>query len=108
RYAIATGLLMACAGEFGFVLADLAVGGGLLTADQMKLLVSSIITTMVATPLLIAHADRIGKWIEGWLPGGRTPDSDSRAVARMRDHVVIIGYGPAGRGVVNALRETDL
>ncbi len=108
RYAIATGLVMACAGEFGFVLADLAVGGGLLTPDQMKLIVSSIITTMVATPLMIANADRIGRWIEHILPGAPVRDAGSTLVSRMRDHVVIIGYGPAGRGVVNAVKDTGV
>jgi monovalent cation:H+ antiporter-2, CPA2 family len=110
RYAFATGMLMACAGEFGFVLAQMAYRSDVLDEPLFRLLAASIIVTMALTPLMVAKADTWGLAVERLLTGkGRAGDERaSRGSGHLRDHVVIIGYGPAGRGVVNALRGTGV
>jgi CPA2 family monovalent cation:H+ antiporter-2 len=111
RYAFATGMLMACAGEFGFVLAQMALRDSVISPDQFRVLASSVILTMALTPLLVSRADACGLAIERFLlRGTNVPPTEEPAAAHhaLRDHVVIIGYGPAGRGVVSALRDTGV
>jgi CPA2 family monovalent cation:H+ antiporter-2 len=111
RYAFATGMLMACAGEFGFVLAQMALRDTVISPGLFRILASSVILTMALTPLLVSRADAWGLAIERFLSRGASlPATEDRTGAHhaLRDHVVIIGYGPAGRGVVSALRDTGV
>jgi CPA2 family monovalent cation:H+ antiporter-2 len=56
---IRTGLYLAQAGEFGFVLLTLGVESHVLGGDWMSPVLASMVLSMLATPFLILHSDRI-------------------------------------------------
>ncbi len=103
--ALATGLCLAQVGEFSFVLAELARGPApLIAPETFKLIVSATITTLFLTPFLVAAAPRAADFIESRRaaagPALGPPDDDSAPEAR---DIVIIGFGPAGQAISQAL-----
>ena len=102
--AVATGLCLAQVGEFSFVLAEVAQGrggAGLLDGDQFALVVSATIATLVITPYLVAAApvfsEALDRW-RGWAAG-----AEDRKREPTSGHVVIVGFGPAGRAAAAAV-----
>ncbi|HEY6134848.1 MAG TPA: glutathione-regulated potassium-efflux system protein KefC [Rubrivivax sp.] len=51
-------ILLAQGGEFGFVVLQAALGGGVISAGASSLLVASVALSMLLTPLLLVAADR--------------------------------------------------
>ncbi|MCA9290094.1 MAG: cation:proton antiporter [Phycisphaerales bacterium] len=102
--AIATGLCLAQVGEFSFVLAETARAAGTLIGDDLfNLIVSSTIATLFLTPFFVAMAPRVGAWIEA-----RRGDPPQIAAGAAHDasagpRIVIVGFGPAGQSVAEAL-----
>jgi K+:H+ antiporter len=110
RQALATGITLGQVGEFSFVLAAAARTGGVLKGDTIDLVVSVIIVLLFATPYLIAKAlpiaDRLAApFSRGTGAVGETPPTDTTAPA---DPVLVVGLGPAGRGVVDLLLARSL
>lgn len=111
RTAVLAGIGLAQFGEFGFVVAQSGAKLGLMEAFEMKVLFSGAILTMVLTPIAI----RIGPFVaEGAarLPGLSArmgaPTIDEPAGAEpLRNHVVIVGFGVAGRTLAAALKGSD-
>jgi len=104
--ALATGLCLGQVGEFSFVLA--AAGRGTLISDDLfALIISATITTLFLTPYLVALAPRVSSVIVGQLRAVKliapTPEGAVADRAPPEDHVVIIGFGPAGRAVGQTL-----
>jgi CPA2 family monovalent cation:H+ antiporter-2 len=79
----------------------------------MQLVVSSTLITLLLTPMLAGNAmpiaTAIDRVVRPVLPQiGRAPtDAGDEPHHEHRNHVVVVGYGPAGRGVVGALRNTQ-
>ena len=97
--AVYVGLLIAGGGEFGFVLLGAAVGRSLLDSPDAQLLGMAITLSMAATPLLAFAGRRI------------LPDIAQQSGERVETagpysgHVVIAGFGRAGRNCAARLRE---
>lgn len=108
-HAVATGVCLAQVGEFSFVLAEVARGGGLLDEQLFNLLIAATIGTLFLTPFLVGSAPRLARLVGRWsasaplsLEGGG--DSDLRESAeRLQGHIVIIGFGPAGQCIAETL-----
>jgi CPA2 family monovalent cation:H+ antiporter-2 len=100
--ALSTALCLCQVGEFAFVLGSEARVGNILTESQYSLLVSAAIVTLMTTPSLISVAPRISAFLNR--RRGHLVSADSQQPA---DHpaceVLIIGFGPAGRGAVRHL-----
>jgi CPA2 family monovalent cation:H+ antiporter-2 len=97
-------------GEFSFVLA--AAGRGLIGEEVFGLVVSVTIVSMFVTPTLVAYAVPIAERIVGVFVGMRLIKPD-RSINDAIDesisgHAVIVGFGPAGRGVGKVLRKADI
>ena len=114
RHSIATGICLAQVGEFSFVLAIAAgpLQGAVINADTFHLIVSVSLVTFFLTPYLIGGARGWGRWIEFELRKYRiirSPRSsgDSMPASPQRDHVIIIGFGPAGATVAEVLGRRD-
>jgi len=109
RNAVATALCLAQVGEFSFVLGALAVGYGLLGTETFRLLSTSIILTMVATAYLVGVASGTGRVLEEWAirvwPGRISLEVPEQARTAIAGHVVVVGYGPAGRQVLQTLKD---
>lgn len=108
KAAVAAGLTLAQIGELAFMLAAVSLGSGLMREETYVLFVAATAVSLLLTPYLIAAAPACGARVERAL---ERMGLASRAAVRleairriMRNHVVVVGYGPAGRRVVNALR----
>ncbi len=100
-------------GEFGFVLTSLAATSGLVTADEVAPLLSAGIISMFLTPLLVRLAphvtggERLLAPLEKLL-GVRSIDEADVGHEVLEGHVVVVGYGLAGRMVSEALRQSGV
>ncbi|MGC9457382.1 MAG: cation:proton antiporter [Halothiobacillaceae bacterium] len=104
RTALRTAIVLAQGGEFGFVLLALA-GPEILPGDQMQIVLATIIFSMLLTPLLVRHNDRLA----GLLTRPAHPigaDTTTQATESLRcacrdcrDHVVICGFGRVGQTI---------
>ncbi len=104
-HALATGMCVAQVGEFSFVLAAVARSGGLIDDDLFKLVVSATIATLFLTPAFVAAAPRlVSAFARKSRSGAATATGALSAGAEeLRDHVVIVGFGPAGQRIAEAL-----
>ncbi len=114
RIAAAVGLALAQIGEFSFVLerAGRAVGlspAGLGPVGEQAFIASTVLL-MLLTPALLAAGPRVGTALDATRLRslGREPDAPTPVEAELEDHVVVVGYGPAGRHLVRVLRETGI
>lgn len=112
KAALIAGFGLAQMGEFSYVLAQSATERGLLTESTHGAVVSVAAVTMAATPLLFAGAARATERLDKrrlpvWLRGDRRwPTAgldDGSEAAALSDHVILVGYGPSGRNVAQAL-----
>ncbi len=103
--AIRTGLGLAQGGEFGLVLLTQASSQGLLDPVFANIILAATVLSMLATPFLIANADRIvlklsrNEWMQQSLALTRIA---SRAMTEER-HVIIAGFGRTGQSLAKLL-----
>ncbi len=91
--------LLACGGEFAFVVLKLADEKGLISARQHNLLVLAITLSMALTPLLVAALAK--------LLGARKvrkPARDFDTIVAHSPRVILAGYGRMGQIVARILR----
>jgi len=61
--------------------------------------------TLLLAPLLIGRSRQVANWIDKKL--GRTPvDESDDAIASLKNHVIVLGYGVAGKSVSASLLES--
>jgi CPA2 family monovalent cation:H+ antiporter-2 len=110
RHALATGIALGQIGEFSFVLANAAREGGVLETATIDLIISMVIVLMLVTPYLVTWAvpvaDRFVSLFSRRVALAEGHDHGSGAEPVNR--VLVIGTGPAGLTVVNALMEIGL
>jgi len=110
RVALAVGLTLAQIGEFSFVLAKAGRAVGLTPASMGDLgtqgLLASTVLLMAATPLLIALGRHLN--VQLLQHAANTSVSATPEKAALEDHVIVVGYGPAGQRLVRVLRETGI
>jgi CPA2 family monovalent cation:H+ antiporter-2 len=104
RHGVAMGLSLGQVGEFSFVLAAGAAATGAVDEQMFKLIVSVTLLTLLLTPYLVIAGPGIGNRLERVVrPREVVRDEASRRVV-MRDHVIVVGFGPSGQEVVETLR----
>lgn len=105
RPAVATGLCLAQVGEFSFVLAEIARNGKVFGEDVFSLVVAASVGSLVLTPYLVTNAPRLASLADRLSRAPLPVDLATRAAQPMarQGHVVVVGYGPAGAGVTEAL-----
>ena len=111
RLPLRVGILSAAAlcqvGEFSFVLLNVAAGTELLGAPLSQNLMMAIILSMLLTPLVIAFGPHLAggaariPWLNRLL---RAEPPGIEADEPHSDHVIVAGYGLAGREVCRAVR----
>ncbi|MGA8864490.1 MAG: monovalent cation:proton antiporter-2 (CPA2) family protein [Gallionella sp.] len=98
---IRSGLGLAQAGEFGFVLLTLAGGANLLPADVMQNVLAAMLISMLGAPFLIQHAEAIVRRISpsAWMD--RALQIHRIAVKAMAAdaHIIICGFGRSGQAL---------
>ena len=120
RHPLSTALIIAASlaqiGEFSFILTELGISLGLLSAAGRDLVLAGAILTILLNPLLFVVLDRIGPRLRA-REQGRNPEAGAAAAAPsapelpvtgLRDHVVLVGYGRVGSLIGQALRERGM
>jgi len=90
--------VLACGGEFAFVLLNLAQQNLIINASQRGLMVMAISLSMALTPLLVLLASRLVH------ERARKPDREFDAIEADTPRVIIAGFGRMGQIVARVLR----
>lgn len=109
RVAWLAGVGLAQFGEFGFVLTRLAQSAGLVDEAAVRPLLAAGIASMFLTPLLVRAAPHITAGERLLAPlerliGVRSIDEADEGSTELVRHVVIVGFGLAGRFAAQTLR----
>ena len=103
--ALRTGLYLAQAGEFGFVLLTLGADRGLVSAQWMSPVLASMVISMMATPFLILYSNRIVNRLSSsdWLMQSVALTTIAKRAIAAEHHVIICGYGRSGQNLARLL-----
>ncbi|MBA3594647.1 MAG: monovalent cation:proton antiporter-2 (CPA2) family protein [Pseudomonadota bacterium] len=96
-----TGLYLAQAGEFGFVLLTLAENNSLVPPELLNPILASMVLSMLATPFIIMYSNRIVMRLVSseWLQQSLQMTSIARKSINVDKHVIICGYGRCGQNL---------
>jgi len=108
--ALRTGLGLAQAGEFGFVLLTQAGGLGLIEAPLLQAVLASMLLSMLAAPFLIQYSDRIVLRLSStdWLQQSLALTQIARQTMATQKHVIICGYGRSGQNLARLLEQEQI
>jgi CPA2 family monovalent cation:H+ antiporter-2 len=103
--AIRTGLYLAQAGEFGFVLLTLGAEVQLISGQWMSPVLASMVLSMLATPFIIMGSNRIVMRLSAtdWLMQSVQLTSIAKKSMRTEAHLIICGYGRSGQNLARLL-----
>jgi CPA2 family monovalent cation:H+ antiporter-2 len=105
--AMRTGLALAQAGEFGFVLLNLTSGANLIDPFIIQLVLASMVLSMLMAPFIIAKSDQIVMKIatnEWMMQSLQLTQIASRTMA-LQQHVIVAGFGRSGQSLATLLGE---
>jgi CPA2 family monovalent cation:H+ antiporter-2 len=105
-----TGLYLAQAGEFGFVLLTLGQQNGLIPPALLNPILASMVLSMVATPFMIMYSNRIVLKLVAseWLQQSLQMTSIARKSINANKHVIICGYGRCGQNLARMLEREGI
>ncbi|HNB44824.1 MAG TPA: cation:proton antiporter [Burkholderiaceae bacterium] len=103
--ALRTGLYLAQAGEFGFVLLTLGAEHDLVGERWISPVLAAMVISMLATPFIILASDWIVMKLSAtdWLLQSVQLTSIARRSMRSSAHVIICGYGRSGQNLARML-----
>ena len=103
--ALRTGLYLAQAGEFGFVLLTLGADGGLVAPQWVSPVLASMVLSMLATPFIIMYSNRIVARLSStdWMLQSVALTSIAKKSIASEAHVIICGYGRSGQNLARLL-----
>jgi CPA2 family monovalent cation:H+ antiporter-2 len=110
RQALATGITLGQIGEFSFVLAATARGGGILDSDTFDFIVSVIIVLIFSAPYMVTYAIPFSERFISRL-SRRVSKTDVYVhpdAVMSNNQVLVVGLGPAGLQVVHTLIKRQL
>jgi monovalent cation:H+ antiporter-2, CPA2 family len=105
-----TGLYLAQAGEFGFVLLTLANRHELVPAVLLNPILASMVLSMLATPFIIHYSNRIVMKLVSseWLLQSLQMTNIARKAINANRHVIICGYGRCGQNLARMLEREGI
>jgi CPA2 family monovalent cation:H+ antiporter-2 len=103
--ALRTGLYLAQAGEFGFVLLTLGAERQLIAPEWVSPVLASMVLSMLAAPFLVMYSDRIVNRLSAsdWMLQSVAPTSIAKRSMANVAHVIICGYGRSGQALARLL-----
>ena len=116
RSAFMVGVALAQVGEFSFLLAQQGQESGLLRGNPYQVFLAVSVLSMIVTPFLMQWSPLMARRIEAvqrlrhWLPTrteAHVLQTEGRQI-RLKDHVIIVGYGLNGRNLARVLSETEI
>ena len=108
--ALRTGLYLAQAGEFGFVLLTLSLQEGLMSPLWVSPVLAAMVLSMLATPFLIQYSDAIVMRFAAsdWMLQSVQLTSIAKRAMRNERHVIICGYGRYGQNLASLLARENM
>ncbi len=105
--ALRTGLYLAQAGEFGFVLLTLTQRQGLLAPELFNPILAAMVLSMLATPFIIMGSNRLVTRLvaSDWLHQSLQTTRIASQSMDVNDHVLICGYGRTGQATARVLEQ---
>ncbi len=105
-----TGLYLAQAGEFGFVLLTLAQSHALLPPALLNPILASMVLSMLATPFIILYSDPLVLRVisSEWLQQSLQMTNIARKSINTSKHIVICGYGRCGQNLARMLEQEGI
>ncbi|MBP6718309.1 MAG: cation:proton antiporter [Rhodoferax sp.] len=105
-----TGLYLAQAGEFGFVLLTLAQANSLVPPALLNPILASMVLSMLATPFIIMYSNRIVMKLVSseWLQQSLQMTNIARQSINSNKHVIICGYGRCGQNLARILEQESI
>ena len=116
RSAVMTGIALAQVGEFSFILAQVGQEHGFLSGAPYQIFLAVSVCSMIITPFLMQWSPHLSRRVEAiqrvrhWFPRRTTAhalETEGRHL-RIKDHVIIVGYGLNGRNLARVLGETEV
>jgi CPA2 family monovalent cation:H+ antiporter-2 len=100
-----TGLYLAQAGEFGFVLLTLAQSNALVPPALLNPILASMVLSMLATPFIILYSNPlVMKLVSSeWLQQSLQMTTIARKSINVNKHVIICGFGRCGQNLARML-----
>jgi len=108
--AMRTGLALAQAGEFGFVLLNLAMGSKLVDPFILQLVLASMVLSMLVAPFMIDNMDRIVMKVASneWMMQSLQLTQLASRTMKTQKHVIIAGFGRSGQSLATLLSDEKL
>jgi CPA2 family monovalent cation:H+ antiporter-2 len=108
--ALATGISLSQIGEFSFVLGTIAKTGGLIDDEVFALVVSVTIFSMFIAPYALSYAVPLARWSVGLVSSRQRSlmMRQEKRTGKTSGRILIIGFGPAGQEVADALLKENL
>jgi CPA2 family monovalent cation:H+ antiporter-2 len=108
--AIRTGLGLAQAGEFGFVLLTLAASEHLLSPEVSQNVLAAMLLSMFAAPFLLHHAEAFVRRLSPaeWMNRALQIHGIAQRGMAADSHIIICGYGRSGQALAHFMEEENI
>ncbi len=108
--ALRTGLGLAQAGEFGFVLLNQAGALKMMDPLVIQIVLASMVLSMLAAPLILAKSDAIVMKLSAneWMTHSLTLTQIASRTMTTQRHVIIAGFGRTGQSLAKLLEEEGI
>ncbi|SHN35729.1 Kef-type potassium/proton antiporter, CPA2 family [Duganella sacchari] len=105
-----TGLALAQAGEFGFVLLNLAAGHNLMDSQVVQVVLASMVLSMLLAPFIIAQSDKIVMKFSSneWMMQSLQLTKIASRTMSTNKHVIVCGFGRSGQSLATLLTEEKI
>lgn len=108
--AVRTAVILAQAGEFGFVILALGADQGLIAGKTLQIVLAASLLSMVIAPFLVQHNGKLArKLVRSYSRNSnQVIQHIEEASLHLTDHVIICGYGRSGQYLGRFLNEEHI
>ena len=108
--AVRTGMNLAQAGEFGFVLLAQAGAMGLIESSVLQPVLAAMVLSMFVAPFLIEYSEPVVQRFYGseWMYRAMQITSIASQTMVAQNHVIICGYGRSGQSMSRILEQESI
>ena len=108
--AVRTGLSLAQAGEFGFVLLAQASESGLVENTVLQPVLAAMVLSMFMAPFLIEYSEATIQrfYSSDWMHRAMQITAIASQTMAAQDHAIICGYGRSGQSIARILEQENI
>ncbi len=108
--ALRTGVILAQAGEFSFVILALGMQRGLISGQALQIVLAASLLSMVAAPFIIQNNGRlVRRFVRSYNRNHQLKVSEIEKVGtQLSGHAIICGYGRSGQYLGRFLKEEGI